>query len=334
MKHIDLFGGLGGFALAASWVWGDEYKNIGHSEIEHFPCKVYHHHFPESECLGDIKKIDFAKFKEHPDLLTAGFPCQNLSIAGNRKGLAGTESGLFWELARGIGISLPHWFILENVPGLLSSNERKDMWSVITTLEQFGYCVAWRIFDAKYFGVAQQRRRVWIVGSLGNTGAVKVLFEQESGRRNDSPEQEVGARGLCISTRDGGRQDPTNETLIACSVGVYPDDKYPPSQNARRNIIASTLRASGTGDHRTMAHGRSARNIIAYTINAGKRGNAGRLWEDTHIAEINPTGKREIDGLSRQLYSDSARGKALGNSIVPQVAAHTMRAIKNTEEGK
>jgi len=202
----------------------------------------------------------------------------------------------------------------------------------VSALEQFGYCVAWRILDAKYFGVAQQRRRVWIVGSLGNTSAVKVLFEQEGGRGNDSPEQEVGARGLCISTRDGGRQDPTNETLVAFSAGTT---DFTGATGARsRNIIASTLRSSGTDDHRTMAQGRSARNIVAHTVNAGQRRNAGRIWEDTHIAEINPTGKRETDGLSRQLYSDSERGKALGNSIVWQVAAHIMRAIKNTEEGK
>jgi DNA (cytosine-5)-methyltransferase 1 len=234
--------------------------------------------------------------------LTAGFPCQDISIAGKREGLAGKRSGLFWELARHIELSTPDWFILENVPGLLSSNSRKDMWTVITTLEQFGYCVAWRILDAQYFGVAQRRRRVWIVGSLRNISSVKVLFIEESSRGNDKEKQEVGERGLCVSTRDGEQNDPTNETFVASTI---------------REATFNSATGGGGG------------NIVAQTINAGKRGNAGRLWEDTHIAEINPTGKREVDGLSRKLYSDGVRGKALGNAIVPQVAQVIMEAIKH-----
>lgn len=77
MKHIDLFSGIGGFALAATWVWGDDYKNIGHSEIESYPCKVYHNHFPTSRCLGDITKINWKEvvlMGVSVDLLTGGFP--------------------------------------------------------------------------------------------------------------------------------------------------------------------------------------------------------------------------------------------------------------------
>jgi DNA-cytosine methyltransferase len=276
--------------------------------------------------------------------LTAGFPCQDISIAGKREGLAGKRSGLFWELARHIELSTPDWFILENVPGLLSSNSRKDMWTVITTLEQFGYCVAWRILDAQYFGVAQRRRRVWIVGSLRNISSVKVLFIEESSRGNDKEKQAVGERGFCVSTRDGEQNDPTNETFVASTIREATFNSA--TGGGGGNLVASTISAGrdfnnkpndsniyvvgftvGTTDF-TGATGSTSRNIVAQTINAGKRGNAGRLWEDTHIAEINPTGKREVDGLSRKLYSDGVRGKALGNAIVPQVAQVIMEAIK------
>lgn len=82
MRHLDLFSGIGGFALASSWVFGEEYQNIGHSEIEPYACKVYHRHFPGSPCLGDITKIKWQKGRA--ELITAGFPCQPHSVAGKR----------------------------------------------------------------------------------------------------------------------------------------------------------------------------------------------------------------------------------------------------------
>ena len=303
MNHIDLFSGIGGFSYAARQVWGSELKDIGHSEVDKNACKIYHHHYPESECLGDIDGIE----KVEADLITAGFPCQDLSVAGKREGLAGERSGLFWRLARIIGLSKPRWFVIENVPGLLSSNGGKDFWLVITTLEQFGYCVSWGILDAQYFGVAQRRRRVWIVGSLGNIGAAKVLSKSQSGNGDDTKKQKMGERGLCISTRDGERQDPTNETLIACTVGTIDG--------------SNGTKGGGT-------------NLVAQTIGTGQRGVAGRVWEDTHIAEINPDRKGETDGLSRRLdgrLSDGVRGKALGNAIVPAVAVSIFKAIKEYE---
>jgi len=303
-SHLDLFSGIGGFALAGKRVWGDKYKNLGHSEIESFPCKVYHKHFPESKCLGDIKNIEKIK----ADILTAGFPCQDVSIAGDRKGLAGKQTGLFWRLAEYINLSKPNWFVLENVPGLISSNGYRDFWTVIAALEQFGYCVAWRILNAQYFGVAQRRKRVWIVGSLGNTSAVKVLFKQESGVRNDSEVGKIRERGLCISTRDGGKQDSTSETLIA-------------------NVIQAS-------DYRKTQHGQFGNegNLIAQTSGATPRGNTSFIWQDTYIAETHPIGKGKVDGISRGL--DRHRGKGLGNAIVPQVAQSIFQAIKEIEDAK
>jgi DNA (cytosine-5)-methyltransferase 1 len=316
MRHLDLFSGIGGFALAAKWTWGEEYENVGHSEVEKFPCRVYHKHFPESECLGDITKI---KWKEgQADIITGGFPCQNLSVAGKRQGLAGSESGLFWELARTIGEVKPLWFIVENVPGLQSANDRKDFWTVIATLEQFGYCVAWRILDAQYFGVAQKRRRMWIVGSLGNTGSAEVLFEPEGDQGNDTPKQAVGERGLCISTRNGVRQDPTTETTLAQTIQA----KRGYRDNVDTPIIAHS---TGTTDF-TGATGSRSRNIIGYTLTSSPRGCARKLHEENRIATIDSVGERKIDGLPRGL--DSVRGAGLGNAVVPQCPQVIMERIK------
>jgi len=101
-------------------------------------------------------------------------------MAGNRAGLAGERSGLFFEAVRIIREVKPKWIFIENVPGLLSSNGTADMGAVVWQLEQLGYCISWRVLDSRYFGVAQRRRRVFIVGSLGNTSSIKVLFETDT----------------------------------------------------------------------------------------------------------------------------------------------------------
>lgn len=208
-------------------------------------------------------------------ILTAGFPCQDASIAGKRAGLCGQQTGLFHELARLVDEIKPEWFVLENVPGLLSVNNGKDMWYIVKILSEIGYCVCWRILDAQYFGVAQRRRRLWIVGSFGDTRSIEVLFKQESSRRNDKAEQEMGERRLCISTRDGERQDPTGETLIAYTVGTIDG-------------------ANGTKK-------RGGTNIIANTIGATERGNTSFVWQDTYIAEVDADREGKADGFSGEM---------------------------------
>lgn len=98
------------------------------------------------------------------DLLCGGFPCQDLSVAGKRAGLDGARSGLFFEFARIIGTIRPRFVLVENVPGLLSSNGGRDFGVVLETLADLGYGVAWRIVDSRFFGVPQRRRRVFILG--------------------------------------------------------------------------------------------------------------------------------------------------------------------------
>lgn len=101
------------------------------------------------------------------DLLCGGFPCQDLSVAGKRRGLAGERSGLFFEFARIADEFRPRWLLVENVPGLLSSADGRDMGVVLATLADLGYGLAWRVLDARFFGVPQRRRRVFIVGHSG-----------------------------------------------------------------------------------------------------------------------------------------------------------------------
>ena len=229
----------------------------------------------------------------HLDLLCAGWPCQDNSIAGSRKGHKGKRSGLWKEVNRLVRIFRPKWFIGENVPGLFSVNSGQDFWEVISNLDSLGYCVAWRVLDSQFFGVAQRRKRVFIVASFGNIGASKVLFGQESSAGNDKKKQKMGERGLCLSTRDGEKQDPTAETLIA-----------------------STIRVNRDGEGSPFGFGNE--NIVAQTIGATPRGNTSFVWQDPYIAEANANGKRKPSRLSEKL--DARRGIVLGNAVSVPVA--------------
>jgi DNA (cytosine-5)-methyltransferase 1 len=102
------------------------------------------------------------------DLLCGGPPCQDVSVAGKRAGLAGARSGLFFEFARIAGVIRPKWLLIENVPGLLTSHSGRDFGVVAETLAELGYGVAWRVLDSRYFGVPQRRRRVFIVGTIAD----------------------------------------------------------------------------------------------------------------------------------------------------------------------
>jgi len=188
MTGVSLFAGIGGFDLAMERNGVDVVASV---EIDKKASDVLARHFPNSKLFGDVTEVTgeqliAAGFDPRNGIITGGFPCQDLSVAGKRAGLAGKRSGLFWEIARLIQETETEWFILENVPGLLSSNKGRDMGVVVGTLAELGYGVSWRVLDAQYFGVPQRRRRVFIVGRRNSDGATagKVLFEQESVRGN------------------------------------------------------------------------------------------------------------------------------------------------------
>src|SRR5690606_30198818 len=117
----------------------------------------------------------------------------DLSVVGRRAGLVGKQSRLWFEFERIARILRPRWLVVENVPGLLSSKKGADFQYIVETLAEFGYGVAWRVLDSRYFGVPQRRRRVFIVGCLGDIrSAGEVLFESESGPWSPPPSKETG----------------------------------------------------------------------------------------------------------------------------------------------
>lgn len=192
LKYISLFSGI----EAASVAWGPlGWEPIAFSEIEPFPCALLKQRFPQVPNLGDITKIDWSSYHGKADVIVGGSPCQSFSIAGNREGLKG-ESGLMFEYIRAVREVLPRYFVWENVPGALSSEGGAAFAQLLWEMDVIGYGLAWRVLDAQFFGVAQRRRRVFLVGCLGNAGrAAQILFDGES-MRWDYPSSRDKRKGL------------------------------------------------------------------------------------------------------------------------------------------
>ena len=180
---------------AASQAWHTlGWKPSFLSEIDEFPRAVLHHHYPDVPIHGDFTTIEEDQY-ESIDLLVGGTPCQSFSIAGLRGGLSDDRGNLALEYLRLADRLSARWLVWENVPGVLSSSGGRDFGSFLGALAQLGYGFAYRVLDAQFFGVAQRRRRVFLVGYRGDyRRAASVLFESESLRRDTAPSRSEGQR--------------------------------------------------------------------------------------------------------------------------------------------
>lgn len=239
----SLFDGSGGFPLAALIC---EIKPIWSSEVEPFPIRVTQKNLPEVRHLGDIKDIDGSEI-ESVDIISFGSPCQDLSIAGKRAGLEGEKSNLFYEAIRVIkemrcktNGKYPRYLLWENVPGAFSSNKGEDFRCVLEEITRIknsavklsrpskwqsageilgdDFSLAWRVLDAKYFGVPQRRRRIFLVADLDGGSSREILFEQKSlsgdtsegcekGKRNTRAIKESFNKTICLNDQGGERMD-------------------------------------------------------------------------------------------------------------------------------
>ena len=167
VKFIDLFAGLGGIRLGFETAFrekGFEPKCVFSSEIKDYAIKAYKNYYKESEVAGDITQIPATDIEDFQFLL-AGFPCQPFSAAGLQLGFEDTRGTLFFEIARILKEKKPYGFLLENVEGLVNHAGGKTLSVIVNTLKQLGYFVSYRLIDSQYFGLAQSRKRVYIVGT-------------------------------------------------------------------------------------------------------------------------------------------------------------------------
>ena len=178
MRMLDLFSGIGGFALAAKWVWGDDLDILGFCDIEEYCQKILAKNFPGVPIYKDICELNGRDFTDI-DLITGGFPCTDISQAGAGKGLIDesgkrTRSGLWFEMHRLIGEIRPRFALIENVPMLTARGGTR----VIADLAQIGYNAEWTIIGADDVGAWHRRKRIWIVAypeQLSDTDSVRHI---------------------------------------------------------------------------------------------------------------------------------------------------------------
>lgn len=231
----SLFSGIGGIDLGFQRAG---FEIAWQVEIDRQASSVLARHWPNVQRFEDVRKVG-KKNLSKVDVIAGGFPCQDLSVAGMRGGLAGARSGLFWEMARITNELKPSFLVWENVPGLLSSDSGRDFARIVRGLADIGYYGAWRVLDAQFFGVPQRRRRVFGVFSRGRAGAercAQILSLTAGVSRNHSPRRKT-REGVAHTIR--GRS--SSRGVSAPGRGGEDDSNI---------VIAPAIRASGVGTER------------------------------------------------------------------------------------
>jgi DNA (cytosine-5)-methyltransferase 1 len=256
MRYLSVCSGI----EAATVAWHPlGWTACAFSEIEPFPSAVLAHHYPTVPNLGDMTRFKEWHLDQSPDLLVGGTPCQSFSVAGLRKGLDDPRGNLALTFLAIADRYRPRWIVWENVPGVLSSGRGRDFGAFLGALGALGYGWSYRVLDAQYFGLAQRRKRVFVVGYLGDwRRAAAVLFEQP-GVRGDPPSRgeagervtpilEAGARtgrstddiragsgigdpGDPMYTLQSGKQHAVWPAEVAPTLGTTWGDRHPGTQN-------------------------------------------------------------------------------------------------------
>ena len=352
---VSLFSGIGGFDLAMERQGINVAATV---EWDKHAQKVLTQRFPKTKLYGDIQGVTGgqlidAGFDPANGIITGGFPCQDLSVAGRRAGLAGNRSGLFWEICRLLKETQTQSFILENVPGLLSSNNGRDMGVVIRALEECGYSVAWRVLDAQYFGVAQRRRRVFIIGHLGNDWRTlaKVLDIAE-GSRGYIEKSATKKQRTSYKTADGIR----TSNLIGqpfvkiIRSGARAEDGSLPAEVWAERETAPPLNLNDLGDSRTAVlaveptffyakNHQGVRiqekviNTLAATMGTGG-GNTPMVAQEKQgstVRRLTPVECERLQGFPdnwTEGQADSHRYKQLGNAVAVPVVEWIIKRFK------
>ena len=317
---VELFAGVGGFGIALEQ---NNFDVVAQVEIDKHAQNVLRNKFSTSQLFKDVTEVTgdqlrAAGFVSDGGIITGGFPCQDLSVGGRRAGLAGKRSGLFYEFARIIEETETEWVILENVPGLLSSREGRDMGAVIGTLAELGYGCAWRVLDAKEFGVPQRRRRVFIVAKrfADASSCVEVLFKRASvrgdseeggssrqelatqiGASPNGPDQEVvygqagyGTYAPGVKTLNASMQKRPEDSIVVQNEGIVFYNHHSEPARIQGDFVNTLPAHMGTGGNNMplMAE------IVSFTT-SNYSDLAG--WEKPHYPTLSATPPNETAGL-------------------------------------
>lgn len=277
MNYLSVCSGI----EAATVAWHHMGWNpLGFSEIEKFPSQVLAHHYPNVTNFGDMTKFKDWNINDTVELLVGGTPCQSFSVAGLRKGLEDPRGNLMLTYLAMADHFKPKWILWENVPGVLSSNKGSDFAALLQGLAELGYGFSYRVLDAQYFGVPQRRRRVFVVGCLGDwRSAAKVLFESESLQRDITPSRSEGKGSSAASETSTGASD--NEAgdrrVITMSNGqANAEIAYNRGTTLtcihEAPIVTYSLQGSMIGrDDKNVPQGNGINKDVSFTLNATDR---------------------------------------------------------------
>ena len=285
LKILDTFAGIGGFSYAAHELVGG-FETTQFVEIDPFCQKVLKKHFPKVPCHDDIKT--FTAYPGQYDVITGGFPCQDISVAGRREGITDqSRSGLFYELIRVIRLVRPKFVVMENVAAIL--NNGLDI--VLGELSEAGYDAEWSIISASSLGAAHRRSRWWCVAYTNDYGSSSSSIN-EINDETDSSSQE---RQNQVSESSGSSES-SNSGIVRSSEGNVTDSN---SEGLQRKILSK--------------------------MESG-------IWSAKHTRRLDPNWRSYVSKpiLPRGSYGLSNRvdrTKALGNSIVPAVAAIPLQRV-------
>lgn len=350
MNYLSVCSGI----EAATVAWEPlGFKPLGFSEIEEFPCAVLRHHYPEVKNFGDMTQFQGWNINGAIDILAGGTPCQSFSIAGLRKGLDDPRGNLCLTYIALAAKFKPRWIVWENVPGVLSSNGGRDFGSFLGALEKCGYGWSYRVLDAQWFGVAQRRRRVFVVANLGSwQRSAAVLFERKSLQRDTPPSREAGKRIAATITRGFGDrgvdadqiangnyaianciQTTCNDYSMADGFNMVLEDQGGSVINVRTDGTVGTLRREMHGyEPAVIVHGTQDPCVSNLAFSQG-RNNGGEnvLVRQMAVRRLTPVECERLQGFPdnytlisyrnkpAEQCPDSPRYKALGNSMAVPV---------------
>lgn len=281
---LDTFAGIGGFSYAATKLVGG-YRTTQFIEIDPFCQKILKKHFPFTPIHDDIRT--FTAIPGQYDVICGGFPCQSISVAGNRAGITEkSRSGIFYELMRVIRMVRPRFVVLENVAAIL--NNGLDI--VLGELSEAGYDAEWSVISASSLGACHRRSRWWCVAYTNDYG---------------SPASSIS-----------GLDDQTNNDSSERSNQVSQSSRSIESSNSR--VVQSFTKPSDSNSKRLQRE-----NFSEMEREIWAKGTSRRLNPDWRSYVSKPILRRGDDGLSYRVD----RTKALGNSVVPQVAAIPLKRV-------
>jgi len=315
LRHVDLFSGIGGFALAARWAG---LETIQFVELDPYCQRVLKKNFPDVPIHDDVKTLDGTQFKDI-FLITGGFPCQDISIAGKGAGLDGERSGLWTELFRIISEVRPRFALVENVPALTFRGGAR----VIGDLAEIGYDAEWQIVGADDVGAPHRRKRIWIVAYPNSK---RGWQEQVCELRGEDQTQ----------SGDDGKQ-----RIVADSKELHGNERREHPEQGQRQVSESGecggsedvaySKEQGSQGHRRQCEGwDGSSERTAGEISGGEQGR--RQFESClggALSDGIPTWMDEPDipRVAKGIPDRVNRLRSIGNSIVPQVAYEIIRAI-------